>query len=168
MIVNWCENVGLKGLNIEYLECKGRTPLIYLEVDATNKEDTATCLFYGHWDKQPHGTGWHEGLGPTKPVIKDECLYGRGGADDGYSIFSLCTALKLIQDQNLPHQRCVFIMESCEESGSVDMKYWLETLKEKIGNNVKLITILDSGCGDYDSLWINTSLRGCTKFFVDI
>ena len=40
--------------------------------------------------------GWHEGLGPTKPVIKDGRLYGRGGADDGYSIFMFLTALKVV------------------------------------------------------------------------
>ncbi len=70
--------------------------MIYLEVAATNKDDKSTMLFYGHWDKQPHGQGWLEGLGPTKPVIRDGMLYGRGGADDGYSIFAVCTALKII------------------------------------------------------------------------
>jgi acetylornithine deacetylase/succinyl-diaminopimelate desuccinylase-like protein len=34
----------------------------------------------------------------VKPVIKDGKLYGRGGADDGYSIFSMMTAIKIIQD----------------------------------------------------------------------
>jgi len=40
--------------------------------------------------------GWAEGLGPTKPVIKNDRLYGRGGADDGYSIFAVCTAIKML------------------------------------------------------------------------
>ena len=53
-------------------------------------------FFYGHWDKQPHCTGWDEGLGPTKPVIRDGKLYGRGGADDGYSIFAAMTAIKMV------------------------------------------------------------------------
>jgi len=36
--------------------------------------------------------GWEEGTGPTNPVIKDNTwLYGRGGADDGYAIFSAVT-----------------------------------------------------------------------------
>ena len=50
-IINWCKNLGLKGLTVEYLEPKDKTPLIYLEVAATNKEDKSTMLFYGHWDK---------------------------------------------------------------------------------------------------------------------
>ena len=46
-------------------------------------------LLYGHLDKQPEMTGWGEGLGPWKPVIEGDKLYGRGGADDGYAIFAL-------------------------------------------------------------------------------
>ena len=42
---------------------------------------------YGHLDKQPEMEGWDDDLGPWKPVIKDEKLYGRGGADDGYALF---------------------------------------------------------------------------------
>jgi len=33
-------------------------------------------------------------LGPTKPVIKNGCLYGRGAADDGYAAFSCMLAIK--------------------------------------------------------------------------
>jgi acetylornithine deacetylase/succinyl-diaminopimelate desuccinylase-like protein len=51
-------------------------------------------------------------------------------------------------------------MESDEESGSGDMDYYMDTLKERIGNHVKMIWILDSGAGNYDTLWITNSLRG--------
>ena len=43
---------------------------------------------YGHLDKQPEMEGWEEGLGPWKPILRDEKLYGRGGADDGYALFA--------------------------------------------------------------------------------
>jgi acetylornithine deacetylase/succinyl-diaminopimelate desuccinylase-like protein len=49
---------------------------------------------YGHFDKQPHMTGWAEGLGPCLPVVKDNKLYGRGGADDGYSAFCAVLSVK--------------------------------------------------------------------------
>jgi len=49
---------------------------------------------YGHFDKQPHFDGWNEGLGATKPVVKNGKLYGRGGADDGYSIFAAIASIK--------------------------------------------------------------------------
>ena len=55
---------------------------------------TKNVLLYGHLDKQPWMDGWDEGLGPTNPVIRGEFLYGRGGADDGYSVFTSMLAIK--------------------------------------------------------------------------
>lgn len=73
-----------------------------------------TYLFYGHFDKQPPFVGWSEDLGAYKPVLKPnpenpEKLYGRGGADDGYSAFGSILAIKALQEQNIPHPRCVMI-----------------------------------------------------------
>lgn len=42
-------------------------------------------------------TGWLEGLGPTLPVVKDDKLYGRGGADDGYAAFCALLSVKTCQ-----------------------------------------------------------------------
>lgn len=48
-------------------------------------------------------------------------MYGRGGADDGYSTFSVIAALKAIKEQNIAHPRCVVLVEAREESGSQDL-----------------------------------------------
>ena len=56
-----------------------------------------TVLLYGHLDKQPEMKGWSEGLGPWMPVLKDDKLYGRGGADDGYAIYACLCALRAMQ-----------------------------------------------------------------------
>lgn len=55
-------------------------------------------MIYGHVDKQPHMEGWEEGLGATKPVIKNDRLYGRGGAGDGYSFVTALMAVKALED----------------------------------------------------------------------
>jgi hypothetical protein len=39
------------------------------------------------------------------------------------------------------------------------LKYYIQKLKERIGSP-SLIICLDSGCGNYETLWITTSLRG--------
>ena len=54
-------------------------------------------LLYGHLDKQPEMTGWADDLGPWKPVIKGDKLYGRGGADDGYATFKHAFNLRRTQ-----------------------------------------------------------------------
>ncbi len=114
---------------------------------------------YGHLDKQPEMSGWDADLDPWKPVLRDDKLYGRGGADDGYAAFASLTAIKALQEQGIPHGRCVILIEACEESGSYDLPYYIEALADRIGQP-ELVICLDSGCGNYDQLWMTTSLRG--------
>ena len=61
--------------------------------------------------------------------------------------------------QRAPHARCVVLIEACEESGSYDLPAYIEALADRIGTP-SLVICLDSGCGNYDQLWITTSLRG--------
>lgn len=148
----------LPGATLEVVRLEGRTPLIYIEVPGQNSD---TVVLYGHLDKQPEMTGWSEGLGPWTPVLKGDKLYGRGGADDGYAIFGSLAALLALQEQGIPHARCVILIEACEESGSYDLPYYVDHLAPRIGNP-SLVVCLDSGCGNYDQLWLTTSLRGMT------
>ena len=116
-------------------------------------------LLYGHLDKQPEMTGWREDLGPWKPVVEGDRLYGRGGADDGYAAFASVLAIEAAQASGLRHTRCVVLIEASEESGSPDLPAYLEALADRIGTP-SLVLCLDSGCLDYDRLWVTTSLRG--------
>merc|ERR1712159_580243 len=90
-------------------------------------------MFYGHLDKMPHCEGWGEGLGPCKPVIRDGRLYGRGGGDDGYYVFSTMLAVKNAQMQGVPHPRIAMVLETEEESGSPNLISLLNIAKDYIG-----------------------------------
>jgi acetylornithine deacetylase/succinyl-diaminopimelate desuccinylase-like protein len=148
----------LPGATLEVVRLEGRTPLIYIEVPGQGDD---TVMLYGHLDKQPEMTGWADGLGPWTPVIKGDKLYGRGGADDGYAIFGSLSALLALHEQGVPHARCVVMIEACEESGSYDLPFYVDHLADRIGSP-SLVVCLDSGCGNYDQLWLTTSLRGMT------
>src|SRR5690349_17380085 len=150
----------LKGATLEVVRLPGRTPLIYIDVPAAHgvKQDD-TVILYGHLDKQPEFSGWADGLGPWTPVRKGDKLYGRGGADDGYAIFGSIAALLALREQKLPQARCVVMIEACEESGSYDLPFYVDHLRERIGAP-SLVICLDSGCGNYEQLWLTTSLRG--------
>ena len=115
-MIDWGRNQGIKGLKVELITEKERTPAIFAEIEGSTPE-AETILFYGHLDKQPHMVGWREGLSPIEPVEEDGKLYGRGGADDGYAWFAAILAVKTVQAQNLPHNRIVIIIEADEESG---------------------------------------------------
>ncbi len=146
----------IPGATLEVVRLPGRTPLICIEIPG---EGTEPVLLYGHLDKQPEFTGWGEGLGPWTPVIRGDRLYGRGGADDGYAMYGALTAILALHDQEIPHARSVVLIEACEESGSYDLPAYVDHLSDRIGSP-GLVICLDSGCGDYDRLWLTTSLRG--------
>ena len=160
LMENWAKAQPIPGMQLEVVRLEGRTPLIYIEIPASGTETgTDTVLLYGHLDKQPEMTGWDEDLGPWIPVLKGDKLYGRGGADDGYAIFGSLAAVMALQEQGLPHARCVVLIEACEESGSYDLPAYVDHLADRIGKP-SLVVCLDSGCGNYEQLWCTTSLRG--------
>ena len=156
----WARAQSIPGMQLEVVRLEGRTPLIFIEIPATGPETGDDCvLLYGHLDKQPEMTGWDDGLGPWKPVLKGDKLFGRGGADDGYAIFGSLAAIQALQQQGAPHARCVVLIEACEESGSYDLPAYVDHLADRIGKP-SLVVCLDSGCGNYEQLWCTTSLRG--------
>jgi len=155
----WVEAQKVHGLALEIVRLPGRTPVIFFDIPATGPDNGDTVLLYGHLDKQPEFSGWRSGLGPWTPKYEDGKLYGRGGADDGYAVYSAITAVKALDKQGVPRPRCVGLIETCEESGSYDLLPYVDALRDRLGN-VALVVCLDSGAGNYDQLWVTTSLRG--------
>jgi acetylornithine deacetylase/succinyl-diaminopimelate desuccinylase-like protein len=163
LLRQWCADrvgEGLAGATVEVQELDGLTPLLLVEVPATaGGNPDRTVLVYGHLDKQPPFSGWRAGLGPWEPVVDGDVLYGRGAADDGYSTFSAVAALEALRIAGGEHDRVVVLIEASEESGSPDLPAHLQALGDRLGEP-ELVIALDSWCGDWDRLWVTTSLRG--------
>lgn len=164
LLSEWCKSRPLPGMQLEVVRTEGRTPLIFIEIPGKKE---GTVFLYGHLDKQPEMVGWDEDLGPWKPVIKNDRLYGRGGADDGYALFAAYSAIMALHEQNISYPRCVIMIEATEESGSSDLPFYVDYLKDRLGKP-DLVICLDSGCGNYDQLWCTTSLRGLIGGNLDI
>jgi len=130
----WAAAQKIVGLKLEIVALAGKTPCIFFDVPAT-------------------GT-----FGNARTVQGDK-LYGRGAADDGYAIYAALTIVAALDAQGAPRPRCVGIIETCEESGSPDLPAYLDLLAPRFGD-VALVAGLDSGCGNYEQLWVTTSLRG--------
>jgi len=171
LLRDWCRrhaDEGLAGATVEVHEIEGRTPVLLVDVPPFGDgSPDDTVLLYGHLDKQPPFSGWREGLGPWEPVIEGDRLYGRGAADDGYSTFSAVAALEAVRAAGGSHSRCVVLIEASEESGSPDLPAHLDALGDRLGEP-SLVVALDSWCGDWDRLWITTSLRGLVDMTVEV
>ena len=163
---SWIEAQKVQGLTLEIIRLEGRTPVLFFELpasagatDAASAVSNQTVLMYGHLDKQPEFTGWRNDLGPWTPKYENGKLYGRGGADDGYAAYASIAAIQVLKNQQAAHPRIVGLIETCEESGSYDLLPYIDALGERLGE-VALVVCLDSGAGNYDQLWLTSSLRG--------
>ena len=164
----WVASRGLPDARCDVVQLDGRAPLLLVDVPATpGAAATGTVLLYGHLDKQPPLGDWSEGLGPWQAVIRDDRLYGRGSADDGYSGYAATTALEAVQGAGGEHARAVLLLETGEESGSPDLPAYLEHLDGRLGE-VSLVVCLDGGGGDYERLWLTSSLRGAVQATVTV
>ena len=169
---DWVRAQKVEGLSLEIISLPGRTPVLFFEVPAFNGTTSnaevktpsgQTVLMYGHLDKQPEFTGWRSDLGPWTPKYEDGKLFGRGGADDGYAVYAGIAAIQALKTQGVAHPRIVGLIETCEESGSRDLLPYVDALREPGRNrlgDVALVICLDSGAGNYDQLWLTSSLRG--------
>ena len=165
---DWCAGREIEGATVTVHELDGRTPVIVVEVPAFGDAPADdTVVLYGHLDKQPEMHGWRDGLGPWTPVIEGDRLYGRGGADDGYAAFASLAAIEAVRAGGGAHARCVVLIEASEESGSPDLPAHVEALADRIGTP-SFVVCLDSGCIDYDRMWLTTSLRGIVNLTLSV
>ena len=160
----WVDALELAGTTTEILQLPGLTPFLLVDVAPSPAAgvETKSTLIYGHLDKQPPAGPWRIGDAFT-PTRKDEALYGRGAADDGYALFAALGAIRSLQQLGIPHGRCVVIIEASEESMSIHLDAYLqhERLAAALGvTGPGLMVCLDSGCPTYDRLWVTTSMRG--------
>ena len=156
LAADWTEKNKPNGSEMIIKKSPERTPLLLLDIPGTKE---GNILMYGHLDKQPEMEGWNDDLGPWKPVIKDEKLYGRGGADDGYALFASIASINALKEQKINHPRILVLIEFSEESGSPDLPHYMDLCSDIIGSP-DLVICLDSGAGDYKRFWTTTSLRG--------
>src|SRR3984885_13017476 len=156
LMAQWCRSQPVAGMKVEVRRLPGLTPLLLIDIPGELPE---CVLLYGHLDKQPEFTGWLPGLSPWEPVIRDGKLYGRGGADDGYAVFSSLAAIAALKAQSVPLPRCILMIEATEESGSIHLPAHLDALGSGLGKP-SLVVCLDAECGNYEQPWTTTSMRG--------
>ena len=79
----------------------------------------------GHLDVVPAGEGWT--VAPYGAEISDGKIWGRGTTDDKGPSIAALYALAALRDSGLPIRRRVRVLLGCnEETGSQDVKYYLE------------------------------------------
>lgn len=155
--------------NVEICETPGY-PIVYGEkiID----KNLPTVLVYGHYDVQPADPIdlWHSP--PFEPVIKkttihpEGAIFARGACDDKGQMYMHIKAIEyLISSTSLPCN-VKFMIEGEEEIGSQSLSWFVPRNKEKLANDVILIS--DTGMIANDIPSITTGLRGLSYVEVEV
>ena len=155
--------------NVEVCETEGY-PVVYGEkiIDS----NLPTILIYGHYDVQPPDPLDLWESGPFEPVVKktdihpDGAIFARGSADDKGQYFMHVKAIEaMIKSNELPCN-VKFMIEGEEEVGSESLAGFLKKNKEKLANDVIVISDTSLVAKDVPSLC--TGLRGLSYVEVKV
>ncbi|MFO8147299.1 MAG: dipeptidase [Gillisia sp.] len=135
-------------------------------------KDLPTVLVYGHYDVQPPDPLDLWTSPPFNPVIKETkihpegAIFARGACDDKGQMYMHVKALEyMVKNDKLPCN-VKFMIEGEEEIGSVSLGWFLERNREKLSNDVILIS--DTGMIAKDVPSITTGLRGLSYVEVEV
>ena len=154
---------------IEICETPGY-PVVYGEkiVD----KSLPTVLVYGHYDVQPPDPLDLWDSPPFEPVIKktelhpDGAIFARGACDDKGQMYMHVKAMELMTKTNQLPCNVKFMIEGEEEIGSESLSWFVENNREKLSNDVILIS--DTGMIANDVPSITTGLRGLSYVEVEV
>tara|TARA_B110000046_G_scaffold185490_1_gene227336 strand:+ start:11033 stop:12421 length:1389 start_codon:yes stop_codon:yes gene_type:complete len=155
--------------NVEICETPGY-PIIYGEkiID----KNLPTILVYGHYDVQPADPIELWTSPPFEPVIKktaihpEGAIFARGACDDKGQMYMHVKAMEFMTATgNLPCN-VKFMIEGEEEVGSESLAWFVPRNKEKLANDVILIS--DTGMIANDIPSITTGLRGLSYVEVEV
>jgi acetylornithine deacetylase/succinyl-diaminopimelate desuccinylase-like protein len=154
---------------VEVCDTKGY-PIVYGEkaVDPA----LPTVLVYGHYDVQPPDPLGLWNSPPFEPVIRETALhpegaiYARGASDDKGQMYMHIKALEcMVRTGSLPCN-VKFMIEGEEEVGSSSLEAFLKENREKLANDIILIS--DTGMIAKDVPSVTTGLRGLSYVEVTV
>ena len=154
---------------VEICETQG-FPIVYGEklVDPS----LPTILVYGHYDVQPADPINLWDSTPYEPVIKktelhpEGAIFARGACDDKGQMYMHVKALEFMVSTNQLPCNVKFMIEGEEEVGSVNLSIFVKENREKLKNDVILIS--DTGMISKDVPSITTGLRGLSYVEVEV
>ncbi len=131
-----------------------------------------TILVYGHYDVQPADPIELWDSDPFTPVIKttplhpEGAIFARGACDDKGQAYMHIKALEFMTSTNQLPCNVKFMIEGEEEVGSVNLATYVKNNKEKLANDIILIS--DTGMIAKDTPSITTGLRGLSYVEVEV
>ena len=155
--------------HVEICETDGY-PIVYGEkiID----KNLPTVLVYGHYDVQPPDPLDLWNSPPFEPVIQktelhpEGAIFARGASDDKGQVYMHVKAMEYMTSQNELPCNVKFMIEGEEEVGSANLEKFVASNREKLKNDVILIS--DTGMIAKNIPSITIGLRGLSYVEVEV
>ncbi|MCC2599715.1 dipeptidase [Sphingobacterium sp. FBM7-1] len=149
--------------NVEVCPTAGN-PIVYGEkiVDPS----LPTVLVYGHYDVQPADPLELWDTPPFEPTIRNGKIYARGAADDKGQFYMHIKAFEYMTKNNALSCNVKFMIEGEEEVGSSNLGAFVKANKERLKNDV--IVISDTSMISLEQPSLETGLRGLSYVEVEV
>lgn len=155
--------------HVEICETEGY-PIVFGEkiID----KNLPTVLVYGHYDVQPPDPLDLWNSPPFDPIIQktdkhpEGAIFARGACDDKGQMYMHVKAMEYMTANNELPCNVKFMIEGEEEVGSVNLAKFVANNREKLANDVILIS--DTGMIAPDVPSITTGLRGLSYVEVEV
>ena len=146
----------LAGATLEVVRLPGRTPLIFMEIPGDSDD---TVLLYGHLDKQPEMRAGRRGWGRGSRCARTTS--STAAAVPTTATRSMPASLRDAGAARAEGAARPLRRHDRGVRGERQLRpaFYVDHLLDRIGKP-SLVVCLDSGCGDYERLWLTTSLRG--------
>ncbi len=156
--------------HVEICETEGY-PVVY--ADKIINPELPTVLVYGHYDVQPPDPMDLWQSPPFEPVIKEAegdypegAIFARGSADDKGQFFMHVKAFEAMNHTQTLPCNIKFMIEGEEEIGSSSLAGFVKENKEKLANDIILIS--DTNMYSLEHPTLTTGLRGLSYVEVEV
>ncbi len=139
-------------------------PIVYGEKIIDNK--LPTVLVYGHYDVQPADPLELWDTPPFEPTVRDGKIYARGAADDKGQFYMHVKAFEYMMQNDALACNIKFMIEGEEEVGSANLGTFVKENKERLQNDV--IVISDTSMISMEQPSLETGLRGLSYVEVEV
>jgi len=139
-------------------------PIVYGE--KTIDPALPTVLVYGHYDVQPADPLELWDTPPFEPTVRDGKIYARGSADDKGQFYMHIKAFEYMMRHNALSCNVKFMIEGEEEVGSANLGIFVRENKERLKNDV--VVISDTAMISLETPSLETGLRGLSYVEVEV
>jgi hypothetical protein len=156
----WVRAQDVRGLAVEIVRLPGRTPVLFFDVPRPAMPARgARCCCTGTSTSSPRWSAGTKATARGRRATRTASSTGAAARTTATRSTRRSRRSRRSMRKACRTRACVGVIETCEESGSYDLPAYLELLAPRMGD-VDFVIGLDSGAGDYERLWLTTSLRG--------